>query len=702
MSGWLQLREELSIHKSAPTADGSPAWTLHDPSRNLYFRIDWLTFEVLARWGMADPNAICNAIEAETTLVPDLEELESIHRFLLENELFQRHSEQDTKWYLAHKARHKTSLWSWLLHRYLFFRVPLWRPDAWLEFSQGAVRLFYTRTFFFLTLCVLGLGLFEAVRQWDTFRATLVDTFTLQGLVAFFVTLIFVKFFHELGHAYTAKRLGCRVPTMGIAFLVLFPMAYTDVNEVWKLRQRRHRLYVGVAGVTTEFLIAIWALLAWALLPDGYLRTGAFLLATTTWVSTVLINASPFLRFDGYFLLMDWLDMPNLHQRAFALGRWRLRELLFRLGEPIPEYLTERRRRGLIIFAVCTWLYRLIVFVGIALLVYWLVPKPLGPFLAAVELTWFIGRPIWSEFREWGKRMPAIVRSRRTYFVILLLCCLVFLLAFPWDRRVVTQGVLQPSNFTLLYAPASSKISEILVQHGETVTKEQRLTVFYNPDLQIRQAQINSQLNTLLLQIQRAGVDQRLLKQIQVMLSDKARIEAELISLEAEANNYIIQAPFDGTYFVLESDLQMGNWVPVNTAFGMVADTRKWQVETYLTEQDINRISPNEPARFYFETPTSRSIPMQVVRIDNDATRNLQNKLLIMGRGGSIPVRNSQSGDLVPDYAIYRVVLEVLDDQQHLFQRIERGRVVIHSQPKSYLERYWKKALGVIIREANF
>jgi putative peptide zinc metalloprotease protein len=160
---------------------------------------------------------------------------------------------------------------------------------------------------------------------------------SLQGLLAYGVTLAGGEMLHELGHGITAKRYGCRVPTMGVAFLVLWPVAYTDTNEVWKLTRRDQRLKVAAAGITTELVIAVWALLAWLWLPDGWPKAMAFLLATTTWVSTVLINASPFMRFDGYFLLSDYLQMPNLHSRAFALARWDLRERLFALGEARPS-----------------------------------------------------------------------------------------------------------------------------------------------------------------------------------------------------------------------------------------------------------------------------------------------------------------------------------------------------------------------------
>src|SRR3569623_2913107 len=225
----------------------------------------------------------------------------------------------------------------WLLHRYLFFRIPLWRPDAFLGRSLAWVGPLFSRGLLFLTLLALMIGLIEVSRQWDVFLSSLLDMFSWEGLFGYIITLIFVKLLHELGHAYTAKRYGCRVPTMGVAFLVMFPIDYTDVNDAWRLRKRRQRLAVGAAGMLTELAVAAWATLAWAMLPEGQLRNTAFVLATITLISSIAINTSPFMRFDGYFLLSDWLDIPNLHQRAFGLGRWQLRAWLFGLAEPAPE-----------------------------------------------------------------------------------------------------------------------------------------------------------------------------------------------------------------------------------------------------------------------------------------------------------------------------------------------------------------------------
>ena len=188
---------------------------------------------------------------------------------------------------------------------------------------------------------------------------------------------------------------------MGVAFLVLWPVAYTDTNEVWKLTRRDQRLKVAAAGIATELTIAVWAMLAWVWLPDGPLRAMAFLLATTTWVST----ADQRQPVHALRRLLPAVGFPADAEPACAPSRWRVdpRERLFALGEPAPEH-SSAARRGLILFAWATWIYRLVLFLGIAALVLSLLHQ--GPWASSfpVEIVWFIARPLWSEIGAWRQK----------------------------------------------------------------------------------------------------------------------------------------------------------------------------------------------------------------------------------------------------------------------------------------------------------
>jgi putative peptide zinc metalloprotease protein len=355
--GHVMLREELDLLPGPVLSDGQPSWTLHDPQRNQFYRIDWLTFEILRRWSYGKAEDIVSSINQSTTLEADVNDVEIVARFLTENQLNHSLGQSAGKSLAARLVSMTGSTFKIMIHHYLFFRVPLVKPDGWLNKCLPYARFFYTRQFMFLTFMALLSGTILVYRQADIFVTTLVDTVTFDGMLAYGITLIIVKMLHELGHAFTAKRYGCKIPVMGIAFIVLWPMAYTDTNEAWRLASRWHRLWISSAGILTEVVIAVWSTMAWALLPDGGIRSGFFILATTSWISTLAINASPFMRFDGYFILSDYLDMPNLHARSFELAKWKLREILFDLGETKPEYFSSRKQTMLIIFAWATSTY---------------------------------------------------------------------------------------------------------------------------------------------------------------------------------------------------------------------------------------------------------------------------------------------------------------------------------------------------------
>ena len=123
-----------------------------------------------------------------------------------------------------------------------------------------------------------------------------------------------MKILHELGHAYAARHFGARVPVIGLAFLVMFPILYTDTTDVWRIQEKRSRTLINGAGITVELCIAAISLLLWAFLPDGIFRSIAFFAATTSWAMSLFVNLNPWMRFDGYYLISDLLGVENLQK----------------------------------------------------------------------------------------------------------------------------------------------------------------------------------------------------------------------------------------------------------------------------------------------------------------------------------------------------------------------------------------------------
>lgn len=705
------LREELTLHEAPPAENGAPTWSLHDPMRNAFFRLDWLAFEVIARWHLGDREAIAWAVRKETTLACETTDVDAVIKFLLDNELLQLAVEQSTAWYVDRHSRRQQGVGRWLLHHYLFFRIPLVRPDRWLATALPWVLPLYGRGFRMLTLLALAIGLIEVARQWESFRATLVDTFSWQGLAGYGLSLIFVKTLHELGHAFTAKRFGCRVPAMGVAFLVMFPMAYTDTNEVWKLSQRNQRLAVASAGVATELIVAVWATLAWGLLPEGLPKSIAFMLATTTWIATLAINTSPFMRFDGYFLLSDWLDMPNLHSRAFALARWDMRERLFGLGVTPPEHFAKRRKTGLVLFAYATWVYRLVVFLGIAALVYTFFFKALGVFLFLVEIAWFVLMPLWSEVKQWpallrnqtqGSSVLSLLRDRpRIRRSALVAATLLVLFAVPWPTRQSASAILKPREIYPVHAPSGAQVVELPWAEGSSVAEGEPLLVLTSPELELRWRRVQALLERSRWKSNSAGVNAEQRQNIQVLQEDESTAKAELASVQSEMELYAPKAPFAGVLRDLEPELKSGVWVSNRERLAVLIKPDRWQVETYLDEDAVRRIAVGDSARFFTDGLEGPVLALSVSAIDQDATRILLNGQLATQFGGSIMTRE-RLGQLVPERAVYRVTLNSSDDIGILARQSWRGQVVIHGQWEAPGVIFLRSALVLVWRELGF
>lgn len=697
---WPLLREELSLLPGPSLADGQPSYTLHDPVRNQYFQVDWTTFEVLRRWHLGDPEAIAADVTAATTLQLQAPDVEVVLRFLQDNQLLQLPPGSASALTDMVNKR-KASTWEWLLHNYLFFRIPLLQPDGWLNRWVGATGFFYTRQFAMLTVLALVAGLVAVYRDWDQFATTLVDTFSWAGLASYGVALIAVKCLHELGHAFTAKRFGCRVPTMGIAFLVMWPMAYTDTNEVWKLTSRRQRMQVAAAGVLTELTVAAWSTLAWALLPEGHIKSVAFMLATTTWVSTLLINASPFMRFDGYFLLSDWLEMPNLHNRSFALARWDMRERLFALGESVPEVFPKARHNGLIVFAYFIWLYRLVVFLGIAVLVYTFFIKAVGIVLFVVEIGWFVLAPLIREFKVWRDLWPVIRRSRRARASGLWLLGLVIAFVVPWPTQTSTHGLLKPAEQFVVYAPPRAQVAALPFADGAPVKKGQVLIALGSPYLESRTAAAAANVERLRWTASTGVFDKDQRAMWPVLQEQVAAAEADLASIQAESQRYAPVAPFDGVLRDVSPDLRPGVWLTAQEPLARLVADQGHQVVAYLNEQEVARVKPGDTARFYADGLEGPFLALTLTRVDPDASRTLPDHALATASGGNVVVRE-KNGQLYPEQSIYRVTFKVNGDLGQLARHTWRGQVLITGKWASPGVEFFRHAMGIFWREFGF
>lgn len=453
--------------------------------------------------------------------------------------------------------------------------------------------------------------------------------------------------------------------------------------------------------MVTELLIAVWSTLAWAVLPDGILRSIAFPLATTTWIATLAINASPFMRFDGYFVVSDWLDMPNLHARAFALARWDLRERLFALGEPPPEYFSPRRQAGLILFAWGVWLYRLMLFLGIAILVYHFFIKLVGIFLFGIEMSWFILRPLTAEFAVWRSVWPRLKASRRARRSALLFAMALLVFVLPWPTRIQASAVLRPAQVFPIHAPEHARLIALPVREGASVKAGQVIMQFAVAENSSRRQALAAQIERLRWQSEAAGFNPEQRAQSNVLREELATAQAQYAALMEEAAHYQPVAPFAGTVRDIDPELAPGVFVGKHERVAVLVSDAGVEVSTYLDEDTVRRVAAGDSARFYPDGLEGPFVRLTVTGIDQDASRTLPNGMWTVQTGGSVPAREKQ-GVWFPDHAVYRVNFAVRDPTGSLAGRSWRGTVVIAGDWEAPGQRLVRTAAGLLWREAGF
>ncbi len=686
---------------AAANRDGSPAWMVQDPVNNRFFRIGWIDFEVLLRWAMGTVPAIVVSVTEETTLLIDESDVLALVTFLDQHNLLRADSMQAVARLSQRAKLQKKNPYEWLLHNYLFFRVPLIRPQAGLAMLLPWLSWLFTKTTAVIVVALSLTGVFLATRQWETFASSVVDHMTWSGVLGYATALVCAKALHEVGHAVTATRYGVRVAHMGVAMLVMFPMLYTDTSESWKLTRARERLAIASAGIVTELAIAGLATLAWSLTPDGGVRNALFFLATTSWVLTLLVNASPFMRFDGYFILSDVLDFPNLHERSGSLARTWLRRALLGFDEPWSERLAGSGNRLLIAFALVTWIYRLTVFLGIALVVYYFFFKVLGILLMMVELVWFIAKPVWTEVKVWWGRKKEIKMNRIVLMSVTLIVLLMVALV-PWQTSVKGAGWLHPERQHVVFSPLAGKL--ITLPKTGVVAQGQILFALESPDLQLSQQRASGLAEA-------RGQELLGLSGLQDGEERRAQVTSQQDRFLAEANLYggersrlQLAAPFAGVLEDLDPQLAAGVWVAPRQPLAMVVDPASWTVEAFVAEDDVSRVRVGDAVRIHFGLRSLSVMQGRVKEVDTSRTTVLPHSMLDAKVGGPIATVAAGGDDRRPERspkdAIYRVRIEVQGVPEG--QQMMLSRVVIAGEERAWLPSILTRIAAVAVRESGF
>jgi putative peptide zinc metalloprotease protein len=495
----------------------------------------------------------------------------------------------------------------------LALRFPLLDPDAFLTATVGLFRPLFTVWGFLAWLCLVVSGITLAVMNWSALTDDVTDKIlTAENLFLVAIAYPLVKALHELGHAYAAKVWGGEVHEIGLMFLVLIPVPYVDASSSAAFPEKWRRAVVGGAGIMVELALAAIAMIFWVNAEPGLARAFAFNVMLIGGVSTLLFNGNPLLRFDGYFVLADLLEIPNMGQRSSKYFWYLVQRYL--LGVKKAESpVTARGERGWFLFySITSFFYRISISIGISLFVatkFFFI----GVLLAIWALSNVFVFPIFKGLKF--LMTSGSLRGRRAWAVFVTASVVGsivgFLVVVPLPHATTAQGVVWLGEGEVLRAGTAGFIARIPQERGQA-TAGTFLVQLEDPVLASETRLAQAQLDELQLRLNSAIATDR--TQTSLLREQVRHLTARLALYNERSRALSIVAPHDGLALIPYGADLTGRLVAQGAVLGYLLD---------MQEPRIRVAVPQARA----ELVRTETLGTQI-RLQRDITRTLTGRIV--------------------------------------------------------------------------
>lgn len=433
----------------------------------------------------------------------------------------------------------------------LFPRIPLWDPDRFLKRWMPVMRVIMSPVGAILWVALIIAAVVAIVPHGSEMSQAAAKTVDIKQNPenAFFLWLMFVmiKAIHELGHAFACRRFGGEVHELGIMFLVFIPTPYVDASTAWAFPSRWSRMFVGAAGMVFELGVAAVAAFIWLNTKGGayplvnQLAFNCMLIASVT---TVIFNANPLLRYDGYYMLSDMLEIPNLQHKSSEYSLGLIKRHLFRVKQtqPLPPI---KQRIWMFFYSIFSSIYRVFVGLTIILLVTFTVPV-LGVLMALGGVVTWVVMPVVKTTKYLAlnaelhrKRGPAVAYTLA--FVVLVA------FAVGWidvPVRYSVEGVGDPAEKEVMRTEVAGWVKRIVADDGRPIKKGDVIVELTNPNIRSRIRMLQEQIveaEAVLRQmrVENPGMEDNALEKVELL-------RKELAEEQRREKALLIRAPFDG------------------------------------------------------------------------------------------------------------------------------------------------------------
>jgi putative peptide zinc metalloprotease protein len=719
----VRLRQDVAI--GLQRYEGRSYYVVKDPVSLRYYRFDQFDYFMLQMFdGRHTLEEVQEAFEAR--FAPQrmtLEQLEWFAETLLKAGLISHYAPTTARVYFENYRKRRRSQIMQRLTNVLYIELPLFDPDGLLRVLQRWFGWLYRRWCVVLMTALMASALLLVTLHWDVFVSKLPaahEFFSFQNLLLLWLISGAVKTLHELSHGVCCKTLGGEVHDMGALLMCLSPCFYINVSDAWTFTSKWKRMAVGAAGMYVEMILASVATWTWwNTLDETGLHHMCLCVMTVCGINTLLLNGNPLLRFDGYYILADWMELPNLREQCNALVKRAVAQHALGIEMPPEKPMALKRQIGFFLYAVASYLYSwFVTFAAIWFLSQFLKPYKLGTismllacFAAASMIGWplyYLGQGIY----ERGGRLPDMKPRRVSLTIAILLAIIAGIVLVPLPISRIRQMALvqiEPDAKEMIYVLLPGTLEAVHVRDGQWVAKDAVLGELRNRDVETKLDQARTEVAIRLVQLRTLrdrlsdsnNADEQSRLAIQLAQTDGERqFYARQVEInEKQLQQLVIRAPRQGIVFALPRREEIGKLWDKKLPIAAVGDPGRLralvplQPDDYQILQHDLGVDPNLPVTLRVQGWAGRTWRGRITMLPATEAKNVPLPLTTRA-GGPLPT-NPRSGantdEYEPQSQHYLVGIEILDAEHDGIWPGTLAQVKIHCQWRSMGWWMWRK-----------
>ncbi|MEM6821759.1 MAG: biotin/lipoyl-binding protein [Verrucomicrobiota bacterium] len=684
---------------------GEPWYVLREPFSNSFFRLSPAAYFFVSRLrhGRTIEEVWRECLELYLDEAPGQQEVIRLLAQLNQGNLIQSDLTPDAEMMRHRREKSRNKELRGKVMNFLFLKFGLLDPTPFLDRTLPVFRPLFNRVGFGAWCLLMVIAIKFLFENWEAAWDRTEGILAPSNLFLLYVCGIGAKFFHELGHGLVCRALGGEVRTLGVMLLILTPLPYIDATSSWSFRNKWHRIFVSAAGMLFEFALAAVAVIVWANTGSGTLNATAYNLMVIASVTTFIFNINPLLRFDGYYIFSDLLEIPNLYQRSTRQLKYLLEKYAFKCRIAAPVAHSTYEGNWLAVYGISAGIYRIFLLGSIALIVAELF-FGLGIILAAIASFVWLVLPVGKFFRYlFTDPILETCRPRALGIIFTTLTVLIILIAvLPFPLHARAEGIVEAQRFSRVFSPTGGRLEEIFLAPGQLAKSGQPLVRFSDRSLDWKIEQVQADLRAGQATLKNLAFQERVrLKSVQLKLQSSTE---RLRYLEEEKKRLILRAPFDGYWSAPGVNDQVGTWLNKGEPLGVFIDPSAFRFAAVVQQkqaadvffQSIRGATVRLRGRSDKKIQTSnlRRIPAEQTRLPTAA--------LGWRSGGEIEVLSDDPHGTASKEPFFLLYADLDSEARSLYAHHRRGQIRFHVGYEPLFFQGWRALRQLLQKRLKF